>query len=681
MSKFSIKLQVLSLLAASLFILAAITTFISTLKSKDALVNESYSKLSAMRDIKKHQLEKFFQRCKSDIDVLTNSENLQNLTWDMLSAYSDLEVKENEAFPVNDPSAKEQRLPHEEYFQKYLKDYGYSDIYIVLAEHGHIVYSAAKKADYGENLSFGKLKESPLATIYKQTLKNGRTTFSDMQKYAIDNDDPAMFVATPIMVRAELQAVLIFKIDIAQINVIANSREGYGTSQEDYLVGADKLMRSDSFLDPKNHSLKASFQNPSKGAVDTVASKEALSGKTDTKIVIDYNGNPVLSSFSTINIGEDLKWAILSEIDEAEVLSTPNSIRNSIVLSSMVVLAIILALTLTLINKSVATPIEKFKDTLLRISSKHDLTLKADENAPLELSQMANSFNSLISTLKDLIDTSKQSSSENASISHELSTTALGVGENVEKSVAVIDEATKRANEIKNEITQAIDKAQASKKEILRANENLATAGHDIVLLTNRVQNSAELEIELSNKMQTLSSEANQVKSVLGIIADIADQTNLLALNAAIEAARAGEHGRGFAVVADEVRKLAERTQHSLTDINATINVIVQSIIDVSAQMNSNSNQVQALANSATEVEEKIKQSVVIVNRAVNASDKTVEDFEKTGQAVDFIVTQVCEINKISSQNARNVEEIASAAEHLNAMTDTLHSKLEIFRT
>ncbi len=367
----------------------------------------------------------------------------------------------------------------------------------------------------------------------------------------------------------------------------------------------------------------------------------------------------------SVSLARDINKNVKSAIFHAMLLS---------------ILIIIVALISFSVIIKILNPIRDIEEYLKKLA-KLDFTYSLEIEGKNEIALISQNLSSVITLLKEFIHDAKATSSENASISYELSTTALNVGKNVENSVEMVNVATTRAKDIQNEIKVAIVDAEESKKDVIKANENLEFAREDIISLTSKVRDTAQIEIELSQNMETLSTDANDVKNILNVIADIADQTNLLALNAAIEAARAGEHGRGFAVVADEVRKLAERTQKSLTEINATINVIVQSIIDASSKMTFNSKDIQKLADIAQEVENKINLIVEMGNKTVQFSDKTVKDFEDTGKSIEIIVEKTEEINNISSTNARSVEEIAAAAEHLNVLTDKLNTKLETFRT
>jgi len=309
-----------------------------------------------------------------------------------------------------------------------------------------------------------------------------------------------------------------------------------------------------------------------------------------------------------------------------------------------------------------------------------DFSASLELDGKNEISDIAKSLNVVTREVRAVLETINKTSMENLAISEELTSSADNVGKNIDFSSEIVVATSTSTSAIQEEISSYVENAKKTKEEVLTANQRLNEARDDIISLTNTVQKTSEIEIELTQKIQTLSQEAEQVKEVLNVINDIADQTNLLALNAAIEAARAGEHGRGFAVVADEVRKLAERTQKSLAEISATINVIVQSIMDVSAQMEQNSEDIEKLAVVSQGIEEDIESVTSVMSQAVDANEETTQNFITTGEHMSKIKSDVNKINNYSESNSNSAGEMSEASTHLLNLTNKLNLEIDKFK-
>jgi len=375
-----------------------------------------------------------------------------------------------------------------------------------------------------------------------------------------------------------------------------------------------------------------------------------------------------------------LNWSMVLSVSAAEMNGSMRTLAQNSVLIIVITFGLLLV-GIAFITGSISKPIRKIVGMMRDVAEgEGDLTQRLEIDRSDEIGELAGWFNRFADNLHDLISKIRMNIEEVASASNEIGATSSQMATGAEEQTSQAGDVAAAVQEMTAAIVENSQNATRS-ADIASEASSKASEGSDAMKAT--LEGMEEIVTSTGKAgeiVESLSSRADQIGDIIQVINDIADQTNLLALNAAIEAARAGEQGRGFAVVADEVRKLAERTTKATGEISETIEAIQSDTREASKSMEDACSVVNRGKEMAIKTEEVLKEIIESVSKAMDMIREIAVASEQMSSGAEEISKNVEAISRVTRESAAGSEQMAGTADRLTQQTERLRDLVNRFK-
>jgi methyl-accepting chemotaxis protein len=324
--------------------------------------------------------------------------------------------------------------------------------------------------------------------------------------------------------------------------------------------------------------------------------------------------------------------------------------------------------------------LSRIADTAQEVANHKNLKKTCEIKSQDVVGDIIDSFNLMVNTMREMIVNVRLTGLDIHETSSALQSMSVRTSSDVatqQEKIAMLTEAVGNLNSAVQDVARrsadASENADLADEKAARGNQVLADASDRI----NRLAQEINASVQIINNLE---ADSKSIGTVLDVITDIAEQTNLLALNAAIEAARAGEQGRGFAVVADEVRTLASRTQQSTLEIQTIIKRLQNSTTDVVSSMSESEVQAKESVSYSQAAADALKEIVTSVSNISQSNQQMAHLAAEQNQLADSIHANVVDISQFTEKTADGAHQVASASEEMNRHAEQLNRLIEQFK-
>lgn len=455
-------------------------------------------------------------------------------------------------------------------------------------------------------------------------------------------------------------------------------------NEKDFMLRLDKkyLTRFNNNISKFSDNIKGAgfsldYENRLLSLIDTYKSEFTALVTAQETLGLDLNSGALGKMSTSVSESDRIIDRMIAEGKTAIEASAQFSRTTAIVIfiiSSIVVLSLVL-----LTSRSIIKPVNQVCSVIHEIRRTNDLTMNVKSTGNDEISKMTSDFDSFIQDFKNLIFDVKQALGILNTATENLATTTAQTSEGMQEQLHEADMVATAATEMQATIQDISHNTEAAAKKAESTNENAMCGKQEVDSTVSRISELTDSLTHASDVVTQLEQDAVTIGSVLDVIRGIAEQTNLLALNAAIEAARAGEQGRGFAVVADEVRSLAQRTQDSTQEIESIISTLQQRTREVVTVMERCKEQGGSSSEQAVQAGTLLYSISEDVQNIMDMSTQIATAIDEQNQVASEVNKNVVKIRDIAEQAAHHSETNAHTSEEVSAQAEVLHKAIAKF--